>query len=119
LKLSKLNRELEQATKDFNFQSREVYKVIVSLSKSVTLNLNQVLITFIQINTIFYSKSQAVFAPVGSIDPNASLAAREIEENAKKNDVSPDQAHDRVQEQPQHFNMHAYANEVVNQGVSS
>lgn len=64
----------------------------VTLQKAITLMLNQVIIAFIKINTMFYSKSQAIFAPVGSIDPNAALSAKEVDETAKMNSLTLNQA---------------------------
>ena len=50
-----------------------------ALQKGQASMLNPVLTKFIQINTIYFSKSVHVLAPLGSIDVNKGIAAKIVD----------------------------------------
>lgn len=112
LKINKLIKELDQVKKEHNFQTREISKVMMSLSKSITVMLNPVLTSFIQVNTIFFSKSQAIFAPVQSIDPNAALVAKDMDTKVRRQTITQSQAFEQVaaEQYNNEYDSHMYQN---------
>jgi hypothetical protein len=70
------------------------------LIKSKHNMLNPVLTKFLQVNTILYSKSLSAFSPLGSIDPNAGLAHKIINDpNNRKSGVSKLEAIQKAQQE--------------------
>jgi len=76
LKIARLNRESESVAKEFNFQNKQCFDVMSSLISNQHKMLNPVLTKFLTLNTIYFSKSVAIFSSIGSIDPNAGLTAQ-------------------------------------------
>ena len=74
-RMKRFINEADIVKRELDFQTRTTYDIMEKLVTSMSNMLNPVLTKFIQINTMFYSKSIAINAPIGSIDPNAGLAA--------------------------------------------
>jgi hypothetical protein len=92
VKIIKIKKELDQVVKDYTYHSREIYTVMSTLKSSITIMLRDLLSKFIKINTIFFSKSQSIFSPVGSIDPNAGLIAKDIDDKVHRQSMSKHKA---------------------------
>lgn len=69
--------------KEYQYQNSMCFEVMNELINSQTNMLNPVLTKFIQLNTIFYSKTTAHMAPIGAIDPNAGLAQKILSTSGK------------------------------------
>ena len=60
------------------------YEVIYQLVETRYNMLNPIITKWIQIQSIFYSKSFAHFSPIGSVDPNTQLTEKRINQHAQR-----------------------------------
>jgi len=56
---------------------------MTTIIKQMSSMLNPVMTKFIQINTIFYSKSLAVYQPLHEVDPNSGIAHKIINKDGE------------------------------------
>lgn len=86
-KLEKTQNEVEKTKlqRDFEFQNMLCYEVIYQLVETRYNMLNPIITKWIQIQTIFYSKSFAHFSPIGSVDPNTQLTEKKIYSHVQDN----------------------------------